>query len=154
MTLMNSRASSSTRGFTLIEVMIVVAIVGILAAIAYPSYTEHIRRAHRAEAQTALQQAAQVMQRYYAANNRYDQDLSSPPKANALSMDVPPSGTTLYTITLVKADLKEIGYTLVATRKSGSSMASDRCGNLTLTHLGQKGITSGDSGVTWQDCWK
>ena len=54
---------ANQRGFTLIELMIVIAIVGILAAVAYPSYAEYIRRGHRAEARAALLQGAQWMER-------------------------------------------------------------------------------------------
>ncbi len=59
------------QGFTLIEVMIVVAIIGILAAIAYPSYAEYIRRGHRAEARAALLQGAQWMERAATATGTY-----------------------------------------------------------------------------------
>ena len=59
-------------GFTLIELLVVIAIVGILAAIAYPSYQEHVHRSHRADAQRALLEASQYMQRFYAANMAYD----------------------------------------------------------------------------------
>jgi type IV pilus assembly protein PilE len=61
-------------GFTLIEVMIVVAIISLLAAIALPSYQSYVARSNRAAAKTQLLQAAQYMQRFYAANDRYDAD--------------------------------------------------------------------------------
>lgn len=154
---MNSKALSPARGFTLIEVMIVVAIVGILAAIAYPSYTEHVRRAHRAEAQTALLQAAQFMQRFYAANNAYDKDLSG--TATSLpNKTVPASGSKLYDLDFVKDSLTSTKYNLQATPADGSAMANDRCGTLTLNHLGQKRVViKGDtapSTETIQQCWK
>lgn len=59
------------QGFTLIEVMITVAIIGIVSAIAYPSYTEYIRRGHRADARAGLLQAAQWMERAATATGSY-----------------------------------------------------------------------------------
>lgn len=58
-------------GFTLIELMIVVAIIGIIAAIAYPSYSDHVDRARRSDAQGALVGLAAAMERHYATNNSY-----------------------------------------------------------------------------------
>jgi type IV pilus assembly protein PilE len=68
-------APARPRGFTLIELLIVVAIVGIIAAIAYPSYLDQVRRARRADAQAVLTQNAQLMERFFTENGRYDQDV-------------------------------------------------------------------------------
>lgn len=66
------RSYKNQKGFTLIELMIVVAIVGIIAAIAYPSYTEHVRKTKRSDGQGALMGLAAAMERHYASNNSYE----------------------------------------------------------------------------------
>jgi len=63
---------TATQGFTLIELMIAVAIVGILAAIAYPSYIEHVRKTRRADAKAVVLELSQWMERFYTENSRYD----------------------------------------------------------------------------------
>lgn len=136
------------RGFTLIEVMIVVAIVGILAAIAYPSYVEHIRKGNRADAEASLMQLSQFMERYYTGTGRYSK--------TAGQTDVPdnpappyPTGTNYtFTITVGNAGTS---YTATATPNTNGVMANDKCGALTLTNTGLKGQAST---ATTADCWR
>jgi type IV pilus assembly protein PilE len=71
-------------GFTLIELMIVLAVIAILTVLAYPSYISYITKTNRKAATACLSEYANYMERYYTTNLRYDQDLSSPPVANAL----------------------------------------------------------------------
>jgi len=135
-------------GFTLIELMITVAIVAILAAIAYPSYIQYIRRAYRADAKTALLSDAQFLERNFTETNRYDQNpggvaITAASLPNAQS---PSSGTAIYTIGLAVAAST---YTLTATPVIGGPMSGDSCSALTLTHLGVKGV----GGSTVEACW-
>ena len=153
-------------GFTLIELMIVVAIVAILASIALPSYTSYIARARRADARTQLLQAAQFMQRFYAANDQYVQDRAS---NSILGTSVgmpdglrvsPTDSTALYQLNTAittagnyTATVTTTAYTLTMAPISGRSMANDACAMFTFTSTGIKGVTSGAT-KTRDECWK
>ena len=134
------------RGFTLIELMIVVAVVAILSAIALPSYSEHIRRGHRADARTGLLQAAQWLERAATANGTYPTSL---PAALTWSGEASRRYTIDFDGTQTAA-----GYTLVATRKSPGAQSNDKCGNYTLTNKGVQDNLNLASGVTSVDCWR
>ena len=132
-------------GFTLIEMMIVVAVIGILAAIAYPSYQEHVRKSKRADAQAALMELSHFMERYYTANGKYTKAANTGPD---LPFTKTPKDSATENYGLALSTVTDFGYTLTATAKN--SMANDKCGNLTLTDKGVKG----SSASTAAECWR
>jgi type IV pilus assembly protein PilE len=143
--------NKGVRGFSLMELLITVTIIGILAAIAIPSYNQYIKRANRADAKSALLMNAQYMERNFTESNLYNKTDSDNDGVFAENISLPYTqspieGTAIYNITL---SASSTAYTLSATPVSGGSMAGDVCGALTLTNLGVKGVGGG----TVPECW-
>ncbi|WP_025108795.1 type IV pilin protein [Pseudomonas sp. H1h] len=126
------------RGFTLIEIMIVIAIIGIIITIAAPSYTEYLKKGRRAEVVSLLSEQAQILERFYTKSNVYT-------GITGLS-----TGNDFYTITPTIADQT---FLLTATRKAGTTMATDKCGDFTLTNTGVRSMNNATTGLTTKDCW-
>ena len=127
------------QGFTLIEIMIVIAIIGIVITIGYPSLTEYLKKGRRTEIAGLLSEQAQILERTYSRTNAYN---TMPTGLSA--------GNDFYTIT---PTLSENSFLLTATRKTGTSMATDKCGDFTLTNTGARGIPNAAAGLTTKDCW-
>lgn len=135
------------RGFTLIELMITVAVIGILAAIAYPAYQAYVARSNRADARAALMADAQFMERNFTAASSYA-TLAGGGALTSASLPMqssPQSGTANYTITVTNTATT---YTLTAAPTG--SMTGDACGSFTLDQTGAQNVT-GTASVA--DCW-
>lgn len=135
------RGAYGSAGFTVIELMIVVAVIAILSAIALPSYSAYMARGYRAEARAALMQAAQWMERVATATGTY-------PSALPNTLKSVPSDT--YSIA-ANVDTDGLTFTLTATAKG--RQANDRCGNYTLTNAGETGVTGATGGASASECW-
>ncbi len=139
------------RGFTLIELMIVVAVVGILSAIAYPSYTSYVLKARRGDAKAALTELSQWMERNYTTSGAYNKDSGGTTIVTASLPYVtsPKTGTaTNYNLSFTAAPTAS-AFTLQAVPVGGQ--LNDLCGTLTLDNTGAK--TSIKGGVAVADCW-
>ena len=132
---MTTLKKESAAGFTLIEVMIALAIVAIIVAIAYPSYTSQVQQTRRAAAQTEILEVAQSLERCNTRTNSY----------NGCGIGNQPSEDGRYTIT-VNADAAT--YTVAAVPIPGESQDDDYCETMTVNHLGER--TSADNDRCWR----
>ena len=156
--LMPAAAARARRsaGFTLVELLIAVAIVGILAAIAYPSYIGSITKTKRRAAEVCLSSFATHMERYYTTNLRYDRDTAGVAITSAaltgLGLDCASADNTgkSYSYTFAAGSPTATTYTLQAVPNAQQAARDARCGTLTLTQAGVRGIT-GTTSVA--QCW-
>lgn len=145
---------SRKQGFTLIELMIVVAIIGIIAMIAYPSYTEYVQKSRRADAMAALSLFAGAMERHFTVNSSYcgagpSSSTDCSVGTHTGSPDIFPTespldgGDTFYDLTI--SSVGATSFELTASPKNAQT--GDTCGDLTVQHTGARDQTG--SG----DCW-
>lgn len=129
--------------FTLIELMVVLAILGIIVAVAYPAYTDQVRTARRAEAKSALQQGINRQERHFTSNNTYTADMTE--LGYAADPFITEEGW--YSVSAAACGGSTIAQCAVMTAAPQNDQTNDSCGSFTLNTRGQRTVTG--SG----DCW-
>lgn len=150
----------SPHGFTFLEVLFALCIVAVLAMISIPVYTSHIAKARRTQARMQLVQAAQFMQRYYSVNDSYRQDRAGnhvTAHMPGVLMQSPSEGVAAYVLRIPEAHLTDSSYMLHMAPVASGAMAGDKCGTLTLSATGARGVIVNGvaAGASVRDdCWR
>jgi type IV pilus assembly protein PilE len=141
-------------GFTLLELMIVCAVLGIIAMVAIPAYTEQVARGKRGEAKTALLRGAQQMERFYTINNCYPSSAATCSSATSSALALTAASVNgfsgdnaSYSKYNVTVTTNPQDFTLTATPATATT--DPKCGTLTITNTGAKTSSAGTSA----DCW-
>lgn len=137
----------NSKGFTLIELMIVVVVLGVLAAIALPAYQGYVERARRADAKTSLLELQMAMEKWRANNPSYTTDMTDLGYAGAADQ---PSKEGYYTLDIPSA-ASAAGYTLTAEIDNTTAQAGDGCGTFTITldNGGESYTADGNDNTCW-----
>jgi type IV pilus assembly protein PilE len=125
---------NGARGFTLMEVIVVVVMLGILAAIAIPNYSEYVRRGHRSAAQAYILDLASRQVQFYLDRRVFADNVA------ALNVAAPAELASRYTVAIVVNAGPPATFTITATPTG--SQTGDRCGNLTITQTGARGASA------------
>jgi len=126
-------------GLTLVELMVVVAVMAIISAVAYPLYTNQTQKARRADAKITLESIAMAQERFYTINGSYAATVAALSSDPAMPDNVWQSSTSTegyYTIALTQGTNQD--FTATATRAAGGRQANDSCTSFTLNHQGAK----------------
>lgn len=157
---MNNKTANSTltgihikhsRGFTLIELIIVVAIIAILAGIGYPMYAEQVRKARRSDAQGALYGLSNAMEQYAAINPNTGYTGAAIGAGGIFPNEAPLDGQDKYynlVVAIIDADSDGYGEGFTLTASPKDKMAGDACGIFSLTSTGARSVTG--SGTCWK----
>lgn len=144
---MTSTRKCRQRGFTLIELMIAVVVVGILTAVAYPSYAEYVVRSKRTEGKAALLDAAQALERHFTNHNTYPASLAA---ASVRTFSGDNASKAHYTLSIAAGTTGSLASSFTLTATPANGHADPKCGNLSIDQLGRKGETGS---LTVTECW-
>lgn len=150
---------SKLRGFTLVELMIVVAVIGILVAVAFPFYQQYVRKGNRQAAKATLMTLAQLQERYYTTNSIYIGTIGTlvglPGATTVYAGDDPADNRAKFAVTQVAGSggagctTLSCGFLLTAT--ANGTYLDPECGSLTLSSTGVRGKVGGTA--TLRECW-
>ncbi|MFK3649260.1 type IV pilin protein [Lysobacter enzymogenes] len=139
-------SARAERGFTIIELMIALAIVSILVGIAVPMYNDSVRKARRGQAKADLAEAAQAMERFYTLNNAYTGGGKTTVADFAGFNQSPQKGTKFYDLSFDGA-IDASTFKIIAKPVSGTGQEKDDCGTLSIDNTGKK------LPATPEKCW-
>lgn len=135
------------RGFTLVEVMMVVVLISIVAGLGYPSYVNHVVKGRRGDAHALMLEAAVKQEQFFAQRGSYTADM----RELGYATDPATSAHGFYQVDATLSGGGQ-GYTLTASRQ-GVQTSDGRCGDLTLTNTGIKSAVSHNDDAPQKNCW-